>query len=423
MLAAKASLPETMLAAGVVEEAGELLAAKASLPETMLVAKVSLPETMLVAKVSLPETMLAAGAVEEAGEQMPTEAFPNAPESAPVASAANEAATDGLTVPRPQPLQVGNAADPNAVTTVHDLEAPAESELPVVVRSSSPQLEVSAEPARISQPPELAAQVRAMSEGSSVSVTRASSADANTLALAEGAAEPKGETAPVQSTDANQADSVQSGLANTQARGERVLIVAQRETQQDGNDSARDSGEKSFPGNLVRSHAIRAPRIVNSFNNSLSRVSSRAELTQSVIDQTVRNVLLSVRDGSSELRVRLKPEHLGELHLRVLFKDNVLHLDVSTQSTVVKSVIESNISQLRQSLDNSGFDTGKLSVTVDPDLSSGGHSSRQAHAFEPSENDWGATYRGHHADEEMAADAASRIARMRYAVSQLDLIA
>jgi hypothetical protein len=146
----------------------------------MLAAKASLPETMLAAKASLPETVLAAGAVEEAGEQMPAEAFPNAPETAPGASAANEAATDGLAVPRPQPLQVGNAADPKAVTTVHDLEMPVESELPVVVRSSSPQLEVSAEPdvsakpAGSPQPPELAAQVSTMPEGSSVSVTRAS---------------------------------------------------------------------------------------------------------------------------------------------------------------------------------------------------------------------------------------------------------
>jgi len=133
----------------------------------------------------------------------------------------------------------------------------------------------------------------------------------------------------------------------------------------------------------------------------------------------VRSVLLSVRDGSSELRVRLKPEHLGELHLKVVFKDNVLHLDVSTQSTVVKSVIESNLGQLRQSLDNSGLDTGRLSVTVDPDLSSGGDSSRQAHGFQPFENDW-TTY---HVDEEIPSDAVSQIARMRYAVGRLDLIA
>jgi flagellar hook-length control protein FliK len=205
------------------------------------------------------------------------------------------------------------------------------------------------------------------------------------------------------------------------AGGENALMEAQREMQQDGNDFARGSGEKLLQGNLVHTHAMRTLRGADGFDNTMSRVSdvSNAQLTQSVIDQTVRSVLLSVRDGSSELRVRLKPEHLGELHLRVVVKDNVLHLDVSTQSTVVKSVLESNLGQLRQSLDNSGLDTGKLSVTVDPDLSSGGESNRQAHGFQPFENDW-TPYR---AGDEMPSDAVSQIARMRYAVGRLDLIA
>ena len=323
---------------------------------------------------------------------MPVEAFPNASGAASVANAANEVAADesafsARLVASPQPQQ---------------LETPVAA--PLEAEQSGPLPQGSPAP---------------------VASAAASTADPRTLAFVEEAGEPQGEILPVESTNANETGSAPSGFAHKPARAEPALFGAQQETQQDGNDSARGQGERMFPGNLVRSHQTSAPRISNGFDSSLLRASdvTESQLAQSVVNQTVKSVLLSVRGGSSELRVRLKPQHLGELHLRVAFRDNVLHLDVSTQSTVVKSVIESNLGQLRQSLDNSGLDTGRLSVTVDPDLSSGEHSGRQAHAFQPSENDWSETYHGRHADEELTPDAVYTIARMRYAVGQLDLIA
>jgi hypothetical protein len=424
---------------------------------------------------ALPEQASAVSAEHggAAGNLLLAEASPSGtPETVPVTGAVNEA-TDGTPSPQPQPAQSGNACDPNVLTTVHDPEVSAEFEssakpgaswlppqasakleffakpgaswLPPQASAefessakpgaswlppeASAEFEFFAGPGARPQPPESGAQVNAlpeaeqlspMPEGGSGSV--AGAADAKTLASTEKAANLQGEVQP--------AESAPTELAHMRAQTkpvstERVPTGTQHATQQDGDEFARGPGERSLPESIVHAHEIRTQHIVNTTDSNFTRISDvgKAQLTQSVIDQTVKSVLLSVRNGSSVLRVRLKPDHLGELHLRLVFKDNVLHLDVNTQSTVVKGIIESNLSQLRQSLDNSGFDTGRLSITVDSDLPSGGQSSRQANAFEPSENDWNGTYPGRHADEEPSQEAVYRSARMRYAVGQIDLIA
>jgi len=176
----------------------------------------------------------------------------------------------------------------------------------------------------------------------------------------------------------------------------------------------------------VHSQQGRTQRTANASESVVSRVADpgKARLTESIVDQTVKNVLLSVRAGSSELRVRMQPEHLGELYLKVVFKDNVLTLDMNAQSTVVKSVIESNLSQLRQALHSNGVDMGKVSVTVDPDLSSGGRFSRQSPLFQPFEDEWNRPYGGHGPEEQPPPlERWLRGAGRRHMLGRIDLVA
>jgi len=225
------------------------------------------------------------------------------------------------------------------------------------------------------------------------------------------------ESAPVHFTPARTG----SDLVN----GESTVTGTQPEAQQGGDESARSLGNRLYAQNAGNLHDVRTQHIADTNDTSVPRVADdpRAQVAQSVIDQTVRSVLLSVRNESSQLRVRLKPPHLGELHLRLVFKDDVLNIDLNTQSTVVRNVIETNLSQLHQALEKSGVALGRVSVTVDPELSSGGHFSREPSLFHPSGSNSNGTYGGTHEDEESSLKQWLQRARRRYTVGQIDLIA
>jgi|GEM_PF-3074808 len=316
----------------------------------------------------------------------------------------------------------GTADDQATVVSAHRADRSAELESPADPDANSPpklptRVEYSAQADKASY---------AAAEGNKAAA-RGSPAGAKLPAPGERPAEPETGAQPVLSSEADEVPS-SPGSPRVAAHSwgdDNVPMGPRHDAQPGGNDLARGSGEKLFLESLVHSHGPGAQRAVNATENAMWRVSDvgRADLTEPVIEQTVRGVLLSVRDGASELRVRIQPEHLGELHLRMVFKDNVLSLDVNAQSTVVKSIIESNLGRLRQSLHSNGVDVGKVSVTVDPDVSSGGHFSREAPVFQPSEGEWAGTYRGDREEQKPPLEQWFRGARMRHAVNHLDLVA
>ena len=312
-------------------------------------------------------------------------------------------------------------APPGSLTQVASL-AQAEEAVPVAVEDPGPVARESPAEAQVPQP-----------EGRPVETGKGTqqvvSEETGFVSVEDGRSAASESKAGAKVPPPAEAESVPSGSGParvaTHLSGQDAPMETQQDAQPGGDDVARGSSEKFFLEHVAHSQGGGAQRAVNATSNTLSRVSDfgATRLTDPVIEQTVKSVLLSVREGTSEVRVRMQPDHLGELHLRLVFRDNALSLDVNTQSTIVKSIIESNLGQLRQSLHSNGVDVGKVSVTVDPDVSSGGHFSRETSVFQPSESEWTGTYRGHHEQEERPLEEWFRGARMRHAVNRLDLVA
>lgn len=70
-----------------------------------------------------------------------------------------------------------------------------------------------------------------------------------------------------------------------------------------------------------------------------------------------------------ELRVQLKPEHLGSVTLKVSMMKGVLSVDIITESSAVKSIIESHLNDLRQTLIHKGIEVGQLNVSAEGNMS------------------------------------------------------
>lgn len=116
-----------------------------------------------------------------------------------------------------------------------------------------------------------------------------------------------------------------------------------------------------------------------------------------VISQIGREIHTKMNSGLKELRVQLKPEHLGSVTLKVSMIEDVLFVDINAENAAVKSIIESHIQDLRQSLINKGIEVGRFNVSAEGDMSKSGSQGRtfysQAQDKKEVENaNWFASY-------------------------------
>ena len=94
-----------------------------------------------------------------------------------------------------------------------------------------------------------------------------------------------------------------------------------------------------------------------------------------VITQIGNEIQMNFNTELKELKVQLKPEHLGSVTLKVSMIDDVLFVDISTENAAVKSIVESHIHDLKQTLSLQGIEVGRLNVSAEGNMSGSGSQS------------------------------------------------
>ncbi len=109
------------------------------------------------------------------------------------------------------------------------------------------------------------------------------------------------------------------------------------------------------------------------------------DTAQSVMNQVMKGFSLQVNGQSSEFRVKLEPESLGEVVLHVRMENGRMQAQIDVTQAGVKAVLENNLPQLRLSLSQRGIDVQRLDVSTGgerPANESGGNADRQSrHGF------------------------------------------
>lgn len=83
--------------------------------------------------------------------------------------------------------------------------------------------------------------------------------------------------------------------------------------------------------------------------------------------QIVRSIVVQVADGVSEARLRINPEHLGEVTVRLRVERTGVTAVLHADSAQVKAWIEAHQDDLRSALGAQGLQLDGLTVTTDPD--------------------------------------------------------
>lgn len=116
--------------------------------------------------------------------------------------------------------------------------------------------------------------------------------------------------------------------------------------------------EASFNPNILAT----APAEIEAAANKLE--AAKSVNTQDVIDQIVQKMKVEVKTDTTEIKITLKPEHLGDVTLKVSTQNGIVTAQFVAENQRVKEIIEAGFNQLRDSLRQQGLDISQLQVSV-----------------------------------------------------------
>ncbi|NLO82757.1 MAG: flagellar hook-length control protein FliK [Clostridiales bacterium] len=96
---------------------------------------------------------------------------------------------------------------------------------------------------------------------------------------------------------------------------------------------------------------------------SLSGAASRYD-KQEIILQLAEKISMLTRGEHSEMQVLIKPEELGRIVVKVVLKDGEMTVKITTQSQLVKDLLESNQHSLKSLLAQEGYVLARLDVNI-----------------------------------------------------------
>ncbi|MCL6459719.1 MAG: flagellar hook-length control protein FliK [Gorillibacterium sp.] len=95
------------------------------------------------------------------------------------------------------------------------------------------------------------------------------------------------------------------------------------------------------------------------------------DFTETMTDLVVKNMKSDALTGLSEARIILRPEHLGQVDVRISLQNGQLVAHFTAQQAFGKEALENQMAQLRTNLQSQGFQVERLEVTQSSSLQSG----------------------------------------------------
>ncbi len=155
---------------------------------------------------------------------------------------------------------------------------------------------------------------------------------------------------------AEQVSNFQSGLAKE--KGETVVLnLPVLQTKQSLNDL---QSRFDYHPNLITHQTHPQGNGVSDLAGGDKVSVNRDQL----FSQLVEHAKIMVDGGDSQMEISLKPEHLGKVHLKVALENHIISAKFVAESEQVRQVIESNLVQLRKSLNESGVQIDSLVVST-----------------------------------------------------------
>lgn len=101
----------------------------------------------------------------------------------------------------------------------------------------------------------------------------------------------------------------------------------------------------------------------------MEHMASRVRLAQNIMSQVLDGTKLNINptENGQQIILRLRPEELGNVDLKLSVEKGILMAEFNVESQVVKETLESNMSDLKQALEEKGYNIEGMQVSVGQD--------------------------------------------------------
>lgn len=96
-----------------------------------------------------------------------------------------------------------------------------------------------------------------------------------------------------------------------------------------------------------------------------ARFTSREVFERMLVDQIVKKARINIRaNGVSNIVVQIDPPNLGKVNIRISVHDNLVRAYLIADNPEVRSIIDNNLDNLKNSMNNQGLKVDQISVTT-----------------------------------------------------------
>lgn len=125
------------------------------------------------------------------------------------------------------------------------------------------------------------------------------------------------------------------------------------------------STSSSLASQSITGHAHSSAQPQMQFSPMATQVLNAQVGTQEWQQQLNQQIVMFSRNGLQKAELRLHPEELGSLHIRMKIEDGQAQLHLASQNGQVRSVLENAMHQLRQALSENGIQLTQSQVSSD----------------------------------------------------------
>lgn len=182
-------------------------------------------------------------------------------------------------------------------------------------------------------------------------------------------------------------------LPNSKFEKQQVETVSNKTEIANKSKNDQQAGDNIIPPQAVSSSSESVAVKANVFNSvtlesqinahpSTKKVGATPQvplssITQQDADNIIKNIVLNFKNEVSEMKMKLHPESLGEMSLKVRMEEGKTTVKIEVTQTAVKTIIETNLPQLRESLIARGVDVQQIDVFTSGNLAANSNHKKQ----------------------------------------------
>ncbi len=172
-----------------------------------------------------------------------------------------------------------------------------------------------------------------------------------------------------QAVEEDEAEELQTD--NPEAKVSETHSEVKTETGNTGEDGHKAEAKKE--GNVTTISDETDANVKNVFIDALASHGvnetgeaglAAAAQVREIANQIMEHIKITIRPEQTNMELQLNPEHLGRVNLTITEKEGMMTAQFTTQTEVAKEAIESQMSVLRESLQNQGIKVEAIEVTV-----------------------------------------------------------